>query len=81
VPGARAALTEALEGFAAIDSRFEAARTRLDLAELEHARGDAAAATAQLAEARASFVALRVPHYVERAEALAARLGLPAAAG
>jgi DNA-binding SARP family transcriptional activator len=69
---AESALAQALEGLAAIGSRFEAARTRLDLAELEHARGQTAAAAAHLAAARETFVALQVPRYVERADALAA---------
>src|SRR5262245_46589363 len=72
VADAESSLTQALEGFAAIGSRFEAARTRLDLADLEHARGHAAAATAHLVAARETFIALDVPYYVERADALAA---------
>jgi DNA-binding SARP family transcriptional activator len=69
---AESSLTQALEDFAAIASRFEAARTRLDLADLEHARGRDAAATAHLVAAREIFVALEVPYYVERTDALAA---------
>lgn len=64
-----------------IDALFEAARTHLDLATLGDCRGDHATASTHLAEARATFVSLRLPKYVERAEQLAATLGIALMAG
>ena len=59
---------EALRAFEAVEAEFEIARTRLDLAELAHARGDASATAAHLAEAARRFRALGVPRWVERVE-------------
>jgi DNA-binding SARP family transcriptional activator len=73
---AEAGLARALEGFEAAHAAFEAARTRLDLAEVAHARGDAPAAAGHLAAASRAFARLEVPRYLERAAALAARLGI-----
>jgi tetratricopeptide (TPR) repeat protein len=64
-------LTEAAQVFREVGARFEAARTRLDLAELARARGDLHAAARTAAEARDVFQALGVPSYASRASALA----------
>jgi ABC-type enterobactin transport system permease subunit len=77
LPAAGACLADALETLTAIQSRFEVAVTRLDLAALVMARGDPAAASGQLAEAHASFIALAAPKFAERAERLARKLGVP----
>ena len=61
-------LREALGAFEAVEAEFEIARTRLDLAVLAHARGDASATAAHLAEAARRFRALGVPRWVERVE-------------
>jgi ATP/maltotriose-dependent transcriptional regulator MalT len=74
---ADARLREALATFGGFDGRFEVGRTRLDLAALAHAQGDREAAIGHLREARLLFEALRVPRYVERAEALAREYGAP----
>ena len=69
-------LQEALRTLGAIGSRFELARTHLDLASLAHARGDREAAASQLNEAQALFRALRVPKYVKRAAEVAREFGV-----
>lgn len=73
---AQSHLEAALATFVAVEARFEAGRTHLDLAALAHARGDAEAARTHLADARAAFVALRLPTHVDRAQQLALRLGV-----
>jgi hypothetical protein len=56
-------------------ARFEAARTRLPLAQAVHRLGDPGAAAELLARAREVFIASRAPLYVERTQALARELG------
>ena len=51
-----------------MEAEFEIARTWFDLAALAHARGDASATAAHLAEAARRFRALGVPRWVERVE-------------
>ena len=69
-------LRSALEQFDALRGRFEAARTRIDLAELLHAGGRLADARHAVDAARASFAALEVPIWEGRAVDLERRLGL-----
>jgi adenylate cyclase len=69
-------LREALDTFAAIHSRYETARTQVDLAAVVGARGDRADARQLLDSARAQFIALGVPEHARRAERLAAELTL-----
>ncbi len=61
-------LREARGAFEAVEAEFEIARTWFDLAALAHARGDASATAAHLAEAARRFRALGVPRWVERVE-------------
>ena len=61
-------LREALGAFEAVEAGYEIARTWFDLAGLAHARGDASATAAHLAEAARRFRALGVPRWVERVE-------------
>lgn len=75
LPEADAHLREALSVFTAIDARFEAARTRLDLADLERCRRDEAAAAAHRGEARRLFEALGLPAQVAAVDRLAAGAG------
>jgi DNA-binding SARP family transcriptional activator/class 3 adenylate cyclase len=72
--GAERRLGEALEAFSAMDSGFEAAVTRLDLAELAGLRGDLEEAAEQLDRCQARFAASGAPAYLARAESLARRL-------
>jgi ATP/maltotriose-dependent transcriptional regulator MalT len=67
-------LGEAFGRFTEIEAEFEAARTRLDLAEVAGERGDTAGARAHLEAARAAFVRLDIGYSVDRATQLAARL-------
>jgi class 3 adenylate cyclase/tetratricopeptide (TPR) repeat protein len=67
-------LEEALATFAGLEARFEVGRTHLDLGALALARGDAEGAERHQEIARAIFVELRVPRYLERAEELAAQI-------
>jgi tetratricopeptide (TPR) repeat protein len=69
-------LQEARDTFASIHSRFELARTHLDLAVLNHVQGDAEAAVVHLSTARAWFTRLQVPKYIERTEQFARVYGL-----
>src|SRR5262249_29220482 len=78
---ADARLREALATFCGYDGRFDVARTRLDLAALAHAQGDRETAIGHLREARMLFGVLRVPTYVERAEAIARTYGASLAGG
>jgi tetratricopeptide (TPR) repeat protein len=73
---AEARFEEARRSFLALHSRYESARTSLDLAAIAVARGDTLAAGKHLGEARALFLALGAPRYVERADALAAEWGV-----
>jgi DNA-binding SARP family transcriptional activator len=80
---ARGALSEALEHlgralelFASVDTRFQVARMRLLLAEVRHAAGDAETASSHLQAALETFRRLRVPRFVERAEGVAAAIGI-----
>lgn len=73
---ARRHLEEALATFSAIDARFEAGRTELDLAEVAHALGDQARARDGLAAAMRGFQDLELPRRVEQAAALARRLAI-----
>jgi tetratricopeptide (TPR) repeat protein len=69
-------LTGALQTFVSIGARFETGRTHLLLASLAHARGDRDAAGVHVKAAHGLFLALHVPKYVARAEALARDLGM-----
>ena len=73
---AQAYLQAARDTFASIHSRFELARTHLDLVALAQAQGDTEAAAVHLSTARAWFIHLQVPKYIERAEQLARTYGL-----
>jgi tetratricopeptide (TPR) repeat protein len=73
---AQAYCQEARDTFASIHSRFELARTHLDLATLSHAQGDATAAAVHLSTARAWFTRLQVLRYVERVDQLVQAYGL-----
>jgi len=54
-------LTEALETFEAVQSRFDAGRTHLDLADLARAQRQSVRVTAHLAEAEQCFAELDLP--------------------
>jgi tetratricopeptide (TPR) repeat protein len=73
---ARRHLGGAMNAFTAMESRLEAARTQLDLAEVTHALGDRAQARAILTEAVDIFRDLDLPKRVEQAAARARRLGV-----
>ena len=73
---ARGHLETALKLFASIDTRFQVARLQLLLAEVCHAAGDTVVAAERLQASLETFRRLRVPRYVERAEQLAATLGV-----
>ncbi|HME72062.1 MAG TPA: hypothetical protein VKM54_19665 [Myxococcota bacterium] len=66
----------ALETFAGIGARFEAARTRLELGAVAEARRDSGTAHTQTREAIHDSTILNTPVYVKRARIQAARLGL-----
>ncbi|HEV8642760.1 MAG TPA: AAA family ATPase [Methylomirabilota bacterium] len=72
-------LQRALEIFSVSGARFEAARTRLDLAHLAHARGELCSAIAQASQARQEFTTLNAAVCIGRAEELLRRLGEPPA--
>ncbi len=74
LPEALHGFGEALETFAGIGARFEAARTQLELGALAEVRGDFSAAATHAREALRAFTALGAPVYVERARTLAVRL-------
>ncbi len=61
-------LHEALQTFEAIQSRLDAGRTQLALAELAGARQDDHEALTRARQAQAAFVALNASHYVARVE-------------
>jgi tetratricopeptide (TPR) repeat protein len=69
-------LSEALDIFTLIQSRFEVGRTHLALAALAHLQGNAAAVTTHLGAAHALCTALQAPVYVERTENLARAYGI-----
>jgi DNA-binding winged helix-turn-helix (wHTH) protein/class 3 adenylate cyclase/tetratricopeptide (TPR) repeat protein len=71
---AAADLSSALDMFERIGAVFEAGRTRLDLAKVAHARGDATLARRELSAAGHAFDKLHTPAYSARAAALAAEL-------
>jgi tetratricopeptide (TPR) repeat protein len=73
---ARVHLERALAAMEGAGARFEAARTRLPLARVERAAGNAAAAARLVAEAHREFATLQAPVYVAQAKALARELGL-----
>jgi DNA-binding SARP family transcriptional activator len=73
--GAETHLLAALDAFTAIEARVEIGRTRLVLAQLAHDRARPGDVAAHLQEAYRLFGALRVPHYLQRTEALAGTLG------
>jgi hypothetical protein len=72
VTEAIALLDQALATFTETGSRYELARTHLELASIVWGSGDRAAAYRHLAAAHGLFKELDVPRYVERAERLAA---------
>ena len=74
---ATAQLESACETFGSIQSRYELARTYLDLALVAKAQGHGAAVARHLSAARRLFVELGVPHYVERVRRLAGEAGVP----
>jgi tetratricopeptide (TPR) repeat protein len=69
-------LTRALAAFDSTDSRLQVERTRVTLAAIFHARGDAEGAGEQLRYARQAFSALKLPRWEERVDATAKELGL-----
>jgi tetratricopeptide (TPR) repeat protein len=69
-------LEEARQIFTSTHSRYELARTCLDLAAVTHAQGRAESAQAHLGEAHRLFRAMDAPKYVERTEQLARDLGV-----
>jgi DNA-binding SARP family transcriptional activator len=69
-------LTRALAAFDSTDSRLQVERTRVTLAAILHARGDAEGAAEQLRYARQAFSALKLPRWEERVDATAKELGL-----
>lgn len=73
---AKSHLEEALGIFTSLEVPFEAARTRLDLVRWAHHSGKRELALATLRQAHRSFTELGAARYVERAGAMAERLGL-----
>ena len=73
---ARVHLEHALAAMEGAGARFEAARTRLPLARVERAAGNASAAARLVAEAHREFATLQAPVYVAQSKALARELGL-----
>jgi tetratricopeptide (TPR) repeat protein len=69
-------LAEARSTFTAIHSRYELARTHLDLAALAHAQASKEALVAHISRALELFTTLKVPRYIERAEQLAKAFGV-----
>src|SRR5439155_471617 len=67
---------EALRAYTAGGAEYDVARIHLDLAELAGTRGDREVAARYLGEALRRFGDLGLPHYVGRAETLAASLGV-----
>ena len=73
---AEAALEESLRTFATIEARAQVAHSRVALAELRAARGDKHGTATELRAAHALFAHMRAPRLVERAQRLAAELGV-----
>src|SRR5207247_265678 len=73
---ATARLEQALATFTAAHSRYECARTHMDLAAVWRARGGGEAARRHLEEAHGLFTACGAPRYRERVERLAADRGM-----
>jgi tetratricopeptide (TPR) repeat protein len=71
VAGAIVELERARDTFAAIEARYEVARTRLELATAVRRAGDPADAARHLAEAQTAFQQLGVQHWIKRAGLLA----------
>ena len=71
---------QALDVFAAMPARFEAARTHLALAELAQQQDNREVASGHLTEAHRLFTALRASTYTERTAQRAQALGLSLAA-
>jgi hypothetical protein len=69
-------LRQALEIFEGASAVFEAARTRLDLAEVAAQRGDRTEALGELTAAAKTFRSLGTTAYSDRTATLAASLGL-----
>jgi DNA-binding SARP family transcriptional activator len=72
---ARTHLEAAHDLFASVDTRFQVARMRLQLADLCHTVGDKPAASAHAHAALETFRRLRVPSYVTRGERIVALTG------
>jgi len=75
---AERSIEQATHRFREAGCRFEVAVTGLDQAAVAYARGREAEAVAWLAEARTALSTFDVPVWLERADRLAARLGLGA---
>ncbi len=75
--GAAARLEEALATFTAIHSRYECARTHVDLAIVRWERAERDAARRHLEEAHTLFATLGVPRYRDRVEQIAVQWGTP----
>ena len=73
---ARTYFQEALAAFSSIHSRFELARTHLDLASLAHTQDNHDTATTHLNQAHAWFKKLQVPKWVNKTEQLAREYGV-----
>jgi DNA-binding NtrC family response regulator/tetratricopeptide (TPR) repeat protein len=73
---AEAHLEAARAAFEAVHSRYELARTQMELAVATHALGKKAEAQTLLNIAHTLFEEINVPHHVRRAERLARDLGL-----
>jgi tetratricopeptide (TPR) repeat protein len=69
-------LQAALATLASIQSRYELARTHLDLASLANTQDDQGTATMHLSTAHAWFKKLQVPKWVEKTEQLAREYGV-----
>ena len=76
VATARARFAEALASFSATQSRYETARTYLDLAVMSMRCGEREAACRHLGAADVVFEELDVPRYRARVAALAAEWGV-----
>ncbi len=73
---ARRQLEGALAAFTAMEARLEAARTRIDLAEVAQSLGDGPRAQSLLAEALHVFRDLDLSKHAEKAAAVGRRLGI-----
>jgi len=77
LPEAESSARQAIDTFTACGAATQLARTRLALAEILADLGKADAAANELAVAREAFLHMRAARLVERADRLAATLGLP----